>query len=1069
MHNLLRFQQHGGPQVKLGIDEFKNFCQLIHKNDDPVERGVQLQVLKQYCDDQSFANGKEVDFPDLLSTWAFAAQSSHEAILSAAPAALSQFFRAISSEIDFREFGLSLCQSLLRRDQTRLFDQGLSSPKHKDFLISPCLRLLTEIVGFDGGAMVGNVFSRRDILLKRLDTLLEPPSKVDDGGRHGPTVRSNAVRLLLVLLKYLDADSKAEMVAQAKSIHSCFKSLHVDNSRLVLDVLGATRIHLVNADLPRESRRRLLNSSNLGVLTGLYDFEEDGATEDSSEQHTSVRDAIHDFLVYVCTSERAVYMQETGWYPTRFNAEPKTANDGDAIDLGLDSPYYSDDYSMNVPIKNTTLSTFLQKLKPAIDTLQAELTIKIFQRAPELVADYFCKRNKSLGTPTDDSEWRGQFAFLFSIVNLPVPKHCGWQGGLPALPPPLSIVVESIVPRQLDRSTLNQCLKSDDSILKISAARILEAVMRKLDNVLKVFHSAKKELWVEGLSKLREMVASRVPHYSEVVAAVQASEGDYLVRESLFECMAGWNLSTATYDVGPAVQGVLQHLRSDHALDEIHESYMRQLASLMRIYGASRITKWSTSVDLLAFIALQDELRMASQEHLMPKLLEKGVLQSERAFWALLDALRASTSGSQDMSVPQSLENCITRVAKQPVKYLETAPAGNVSLLACCLAEQWAYLERDSSLRVGLFAAQLFARFEVISENKEALDHLRRAFSTSPAVTKEIQRLKLDPPNVAFPEVREAEQASESREAPLQPQALDLASTFAALHPIPASLKGLSRWDNVDFESELHAPATSRLAYLMLSLSSPSEELRLSAHQSLLQITHQVQSSSYDEKDQLYLLLGELTETSHEHTLSSPATSLPTLIPSLAIFLLTIITNPSDPMYTTANKFLMRQPTWTPLTRLIPYWTNVILLSEPDSDDPAAPVLSVNRFLDFLVSGLRTPLDLDLYRKSGIFERVCSLYLAPATRRDTRKKVLQLLHQAITVEDGSGADTLITRVGIRAWFAIVKERERESELGRIVTALEQELEQKKGKEYIQRWEQGRPILKWKEQDVEMQE
>jgi nucleolar pre-ribosomal-associated protein 1 len=111
LHNLLRFKQNGGPEVKAGIEEFKNFLTEVQRNENLSERQIQLKVLKQYCDEQSSSNGEELDFPDLLSTWSFAAQSNHEAVLSAVPAALSQFFRTISSELEFRGFGLSLCEA----------------------------------------------------------------------------------------------------------------------------------------------------------------------------------------------------------------------------------------------------------------------------------------------------------------------------------------------------------------------------------------------------------------------------------------------------------------------------------------------------------------------------------------------------------------------------------------------------------------------------------------------------------------------------------------------------------------------------------------------------------------------------------------------------------------------------------------------------------------------------------------------------------------------------------------------------------------------------------------------
>ena len=498
---------------------------------------------------------------------------------------------------------MSLCHSLLKHDQLQLLDGGLSAPKFKEFLISPCLRLLTEIVSFDGGALSGSVFSRRDIILRRLDTLLDtfsPQQETTD--RRRPTVRRNAQRLLLALLRYLDPGSRAELVSQGKILYSCLRRLSSDGGDIVRDLLNSFRKHLIEADLPKQVKSRFLNSGNLSQLAALYDFEpEEIDTNDESKYIPSVREVAHQLLVQVCTTKSGILLQQSAWYPMGFDFEASARDDEDGIDLGLDSPYYFDEYTTAVPVKNTNLSAFFQSLRPHRDTLQADLMIKTFETAPELVADYFTKKPKLATTPKAESSWRGQFAFIYSVVNLPVPVNCGWHDGMLAAPPPLSIVVESILPRPMDRSAITQCLKSSDEITVMSAARLMTKVLTKLNRVRKMFSTAvsSPDIWNQASMKLCELVASRAPTYHDFVTALQnASKTQVLVRQAILECMAMYYkalpMSTvgSKFDVGPLLMEAIERLIAADIDASDQEDLSLQVINLTEIASLSSTVRW---------------------------------------------------------------------------------------------------------------------------------------------------------------------------------------------------------------------------------------------------------------------------------------------------------------------------------------------------------------------------------------------------------------------------------------------------------------------------------------------
>ena len=1095
LHDLLRFKQSTEREVKTGVDTFRSFLTRIDRNENADEKQVQLQVLKQYCDDQSASKKDELDFPDLLSTWSFAAQSNTEAILSAVPAALSQFFRTIATELDFREFGASLCQSLLRSDQTQLIERGLSAPKSKEYLISPCLRLLTEVTSFDGGALVGNVFSRRDRLLKRLDSLLDPAR--DTGGRldrRRPTVRRNAQRFLVALLKYLDNDAKAELITQGRAVYACLRNLPLDGGDIVREVLKSIRKDLVDADLPKQTKLRFLSSGNLILFVSLYDYEPELVDQENEHQRfPTVRDAVHEFLSHVCTSFNGALIPQSGWYPMGFDTELDQAASEDMLDLGLDSPYYFDEYTSSIPVKNTNLSTFLQRLKPQDDNLQTELAIKAFTHAPELVAEYFSKKQKFSLQAIEAPMWRNSFAFLFSVVQLSVPDFYGWPNKLPASPPPVSIVVESILPRPLDRQTLTKCVRSKDALVVMSVARLMTEALHKLQTVVKQFRDAadSTELWQQACDRLTDRVAVRSPQFQDFIAALQQlPEDSDQVRSGILECITTYleaipkSAASAKFDVGPLLMKTVKNLDSDVTDPASIQSLRGQLDHIVAIASISPTTKWwhkpkteeLSPLMMLLETSLQDTESSALIQRLLQSMLsEAGILSPGKpAFQALQASLKPSLNHEDDAEILRFLENCMMRTMKQPVKYLDQLEEiqdkvnayDAVSLLAVCVAEQWSFVlkdgHHDAPKAISSWVLKLYSYLTGIGESSAVLVHLQQRMlaqcegDIKQAFEKAAEKIKKEPltpihsskPSI----VRKPDQATRPTTPPATPH-LDLDSTFPPLSALPATPTHITSltsptlsFDNPQTQTHLHT--------LIHALASPVPEIRQTSLATLPTLIHFLTSSSFDESTQLHLLLSSLHLTTTAYLTSHPTATLPTMIPTLASLLLTILLNPADPMYRKANRFLLSSPTWS-ITRVIPYWLNKLLLEEPESDDPNSSTTDFEhmRLLALLSAGLRTRDDMELYRKAGLFERLGSLYFRPGAKREERKAVLEVVWRGVEVE--GGADTLVTRCGIKAWLEIVKGRDGPGELGRIAEALERRVEERCDEEYISQWERRR--------------
>lgn len=165
LQQLLTFRQDGIQQLRNGIASFKAFLESILYHRDEESRARQLSILREYLDTQKPVDLEDIEKPflgQLFQAWSFASQNNNDYLASTLSAIFALLLRTLSSLLDFRDHGVLLCRTVLQHQHLRLVKRGLDAPKHKDFVIQPCLRLLTEVTGFDGGVMAREVYKRRE-------------------------------------------------------------------------------------------------------------------------------------------------------------------------------------------------------------------------------------------------------------------------------------------------------------------------------------------------------------------------------------------------------------------------------------------------------------------------------------------------------------------------------------------------------------------------------------------------------------------------------------------------------------------------------------------------------------------------------------------------------------------------------------------------------------------------------------------------------------------------------------------------------------------------------------------
>ncbi|KAL4887704.1 ribosome 60S biogenesis N-terminal-domain-containing protein [Aspergillus karnatakaensis] len=1042
LRSLLTFQQNP-VESKQGIRKFKEFLTSIGQTDNEGEKAKKFRILKAYCDTQiSQAAEEAICFPDLIQTWNFGDSSNTESLLTVVPSVLAIFIKTVSSHLDFREFGIALCKHLLQKEQLRLLNRGLSANKSKEHLISPCLRLLTEIVSFDGGAVARQLYIARYITFKRIDVFLTPNKAQLEESSEDPnasTLRRNAQRYVLANLKFQHVSNKTDIIEQQKVMKAFLEHLRKDPREIIIDILRAIEKDIIqDSSLPRNTKTKFFSRWNLERLVTLYGY--DRESEEQNTTDVSLADEVHKILMTVCTkTEHGVLLPQTGWYPNGSDPESLPTDDEVSIDLGLDSAAYVDKYREFVPVRNGTLSYLIQTLRPDVDSLQITLLLSIFRAAPELIAGYFAKKTMFVSDPKPTPSWMAESTVLFSTVSLPVPANLGWKDKLPAMPPPVSVVIESVLPRALTQKVLTRCFNMNAEIVTLFAVRILTISFNKLRAVLKIFradHGVSQPLWTQAADKLVFEFCNRSPLVKDVVNLFRkTSKDDLQQQDAVSELLACFYevIPDAAFeegfDVSLILVEILKKLEEEKLDSDDSELLLSQLQNILKIAQQSASLRWwqqPGSMKLSAFTSTLKVLITASSRETLGEIdqLLKNVLTEHSV---ILPASFSALVSSFDSSEPETFQhqlgffdNCACRIAKKPVHYYDLLGSlvdstESLSPLAAAVIEQWPFVFRagnaSAEKAVGQFVANLLAKLHSVGEDLAGLKAARDALvnATADKDKKLKSRLKkaLKHSEDVDQQVAKPVTDSPKQESPVSAKArqdVDLEGMFGPLPVEGTTHNELHRWEQKELEMSLEQ---GRIAELLLCVCSEHEEVRRQAYPQISKFMMKLKESKLSEWRTAFTLTGELLETVKQHGIESP---VPWIVGECASRCLSVLLNPMHKLYGKVNKFLQKAPTWD-VEKVPSYWIDKILLHEPELDDGYFE--EIGWLLDLLIAGLRTEQDMEIYRRANVFERVLAFYESPSAGFSAKKKIVHLVYRSVQVH---GATTLITRAGIISWI-----------------------------------------------------
>ncbi|KAI9835820.1 MAG: hypothetical protein M1838_005194 [Thelocarpon superellum] len=1081
LQKLLKFRQDTS-FLKSAYGQFKLFL-------DPLEQKTLLgreslerqRILKEYLDLEDERSGEDDGryLASIMQAWAQASQNNNDTLFSTIAEVLTSFLRIISTKIDFRDHGIRACRALLQPAQLKLLARGTSTSRSKERVLGSTLALLTEVVSFDGGSLARRVYDVREFTCQGLGrnlALRGDASGASKDKRQKSSVRHNALRYLFAHFRFQTSANKSDLLGHRDVIAGIFRDLGEDTPELIHDVLTGILEHIIRDEkLPSFSKRRVLTDWSLGRVSSLYRYKSLTVKERPLEKAVDVE--AHEFLLLVCTTPGlGVLYPRSGWYPPGTDGDlgddQEDSDDADAIDLGPDVGPRSQGFGGELPLRNSTLSKFIQTLRPQTSTMQSELILAIFRAAPELTADYFAKKQHVALDPKLTTAWIGYLAFILSTVQLPMPTFCGPRDGYAASPPPISVASENILPTVLSRKVLTRCLTQKVPLVTFLALRLLIVAFEKLQQVLDAFRSASSQglrRWEEGEIRLIEEFCRRCPKMSHVITVFRTvSEEKSMQREAATRLLEKYYAVIPQvaldekFDVSSPLTASLRRVADLGTPLVNQEMRPLELERLLHIARYSPDMRWfnkSEGVPLSPFTTLVSlavgssrSLPMTSVRQVLAFVSHDRQLFQEQTAVPALNALTASLPSDSlspcSLATFVFLDACVGRYVRKAVYYqggLERlvmeghdGPGGEgeaaASPILVTLCEQWPFIvkepsvDADSKDTIAQWLARLLQFLHQIGEDRATLlrirdmmndesgsDNQRMEFTRVFARNQHAGFILVDDPVIVATGSTEAAATTEMQDR-------DDASEDEELMNVEVSSEdpaALFRWVKKDVQAVLE---DGDAAGLIRCLCSEEIGIRRQGLSGLARMVVRMQESGYAEKEMVVLLLQELL-----HTAKGLADDgvLPTYLVEFAARAILVQTDPSHFLYGKVNQFLHRGPTWdadrVPLLRQI-------LLQPPEADD--AFFDEVVWLLDMVILGLRTPQDLDAYRRGNVFERFLSLYNAPHLPTTLRRQILQLLLRASSIEGGS--TTLITRVGVLSWLR--------GHRGRDETATERQLQ-----------------------------
>lgn len=339
-------------------------------------------------------------------------------------------------------------------------------------------------------------------------------------------------------------------------------------------------------------------------------------------------------------------------------------------------------------------------------------------------------------------------------------------------------------------------------------------------------------------------------------------------------------------------------------------------------------------------------------------LVDNSVLQSSsHAFASVLSSLENSEADVLHQQLV-FFDNCVSRVAKKPVHYLDLLQSlsedasRTTSALVAAIVEQWPFVvksgDASTEAAVGAWIASLLGNLKQAGENTQVLKAARDALveATETKKIKSLLKKSLkEADDVDNEDKMDIDSGSNVPSSSNKASTVDLDEIFGSLPTEGTTHNALNKWEREDITE---AVDQGHVAELMLCLCSQHEEVRRQAFANIIRFMAKLKESTYAEWRTVFTLAGELLETVNNIGMEKP---VPWIVGECAANCLEVLIDPLHKVYGKVNKFLQKAPSWE-VEKIPTYWVDKILLHEPELDDGYFE--EIDWLLNLFIKALRT-------------------------------------------------------------------------------------------------------------------
>ncbi|KAI0640548.1 ribosome 60S biogenesis N-terminal-domain-containing protein [Trametes meyenii] len=464
---------------------------------------------------------------ELFSIWE-TANARQMSLLSAIVGVVVSLLNLLSSHYTYHTYAQPILRVLLSQQWTHHLNLYLSGQHTELTLVT--LKLFNSMSNFAGGRERKTVLEAFAWEMKSLPKLLHMRRK-SKAGEEVDALQKPDIRTLYILLvlSFLDATTPSSVKTAFLEQHrdaftGMFKGLWQDSYSVIRQVLEVCWAGLwSDTKLKRTLKIQVFSEVTLSQLLRIYER----STPESADPESVPADVVHHFLLALCSHPGVgLCFHDRGWYPREAD-----------VDKGLIDADERGEGEMTQKggrVYNKILANVLKTLKVNEDPRQQELALKILAACPELVVGYWSSAGLAL-EPRLSSKWLANIAFFGAVVSLPVPTSSfvlpssGSTSLYQPAPPPLTAILENILPTAQIKIHLSRGLQAPTPLVQHASALALAKCLLKYDAVVRAFHAVERALeedaedglWARRRRELEREVRKRVPEFQVIVGLSQ--------------------------------------------------------------------------------------------------------------------------------------------------------------------------------------------------------------------------------------------------------------------------------------------------------------------------------------------------------------------------------------------------------------------------------------------------------------------------------------------------------------------------------------------------------------------